>query len=193
MTLTQRLDRQPLAVRRGAALSLLIAVVLTGWFLIFEPLRFVVTSQQEWRAEVRQTIGRSRGLAAMTFDLQKAVDELASLPAWTRFYRVARGTDGGALIHRDVASLCSDVGATILSLTPLPSRKEGELDKIGVRFSATMTADQLKAFIVRLRAFPQYLRTEEMSISAPQMQSPETNPTLTVTLELFGYAQESAA
>jgi hypothetical protein len=54
-----------------------------------------------------------------------------------------------------------------------------------------MTADQLRDIVVRLRERVPYLRVEELIVTAPQNQSPDANPILTVTMELFGYARGS--
>jgi hypothetical protein len=185
----ERMLSQPAAVRRTVAVLLLVLTTLCASAAIY--MGFVIaSSQEEWRADTRQTLGRLRGLAAMTPSLANELAALPNAPVWPRFYPVGTGVDGSSLVLRDVVGLYAAAGATVLSATPVPSRHEEALDKFGVRVSASMTTSQIKTVIARLRGHGRYLRTELVSVYVPQVQSPEGDPPLTLTLEVFGYARK---
>jgi hypothetical protein len=190
MSLASRMIAQPVAVRRACAVVTLVVTLLVASGLVYA-IGWIATSQARWRAETGERLVQLRSRAATIPSLRDSLATVDDAPVWNRFYRVAVGADGGGLVHRDVAALCSEVGATVLSAKPLPSRDELGIAKHGVRISASMTADQLRDIVVRLRERVPYLRVEELIVTAPQNQAPDANPILTVTMELFGYARGS--
>ena len=103
------------------------------------------------------------------------------------WHRVEGGADGGAAVQQDVGTLCAAAGVGNKTITPLPSEEEGPLMKYSVRLSASGTSDRLEMFAAKLRQHPRYLRTDRLSITAPQVQQREQNPVLTLTMDIAGY------
>ena len=188
MTVTDRIVAKTSPVRRAFAVLLVPIAVFVVWGLVFLPLRWIATSQDNWRADTRVELARARGQAQMLPVVQEKLTKLPSAPVWQRFYRIEGGADGGAAIQQDVANLCTAAGLGNQSITPLPSQEEGTLMKYGVRLSASGTADQLTAFVARMREHPRYLRAERLNVTAPQAQANEQNPVLSWTLDISGYA-----
>jgi hypothetical protein len=189
MTLAERLTTRPLWERRAlVTISLAIAVVVL-WTVIFDPLASLLVSQDDWRADARHQLAHSRGKANSEPALRKAVMALPSNPIWGKFLPARAGQDVSALIQRDVQTIGSTAGVTLQAMASLAKLEEGGLTGYGVRFTAAMTADQLRKFIGALRANPHYLRVERLTVNAPQLQRPDENPAFTITLEVFGYIE----
>jgi hypothetical protein len=51
-----------------------------------------------------------------------------------------------------------------------------------------MSIDQLRGFLGQVNSLSRFVRIERLSITAPPMQSPQENPTLNVTFDVFGFA-----
>jgi hypothetical protein len=189
MTLAERIDGQPMIVRRVfALLSVLLAVALILYGVI-DPIRYVVRSQESWRTAVRAQLARDRGIASIGPKVREELLSLSTAPIWNRFYAAEGKADATQFIQRDVLSLCTAVRATIQSATPLPAVDAIGLRSGGVRIVASMSVDQMKEFFEKVRAHPQYLRVQRLSVSAPQSQSQNMNPVLSVTMDIAGYSR----
>ncbi len=189
MTLTERLMYCPPLLRRALAVLLVPAAALLGWMLVAEPLIWIAGSQGQWRGSVQDTLADDRGHEKVLADLKSRLDALPAAPVWQKFYEFAAGGDGSSLVQQDVTSLCSAIGVTTQSVVALRAQTEQGLMKHGVRLTATLTVDQLRSFAATLRNHQKYLRTERLTVDAPQVQSADQNPALTITLEVFGYSR----
>ena len=188
MTAADRIMSRSLLARRTLALLLLPLAAIAVWGLLFLPLKWVTTSQGAWRDTVRVELARERGRAHALPALRQQLERLPAEPVWQRFYRVEGGADGGAAVQQDVGTLCAAAGLENQTITPLPSEEEGPLMKYSVRLSASGTSDRLEMFAAKLRQHPRYLRTDRLSITAPQVQQREQNPVLTLTMDIAGYS-----
>ena len=189
MTLTERLIDCPTLLRRALAVLLVPAAALLGWMLVAEPLICIAGSQDQWRGSVQDTLADDRGHEKVLADLKSRLEALPAAPVWEKFYEVAAGGDGSSLVQQDVTSLCSAMGVTTQSVVALRAQTEQGLMKHGVRLTATLTVDQLRSFAATLRNHQKYLRTERLTVDAPQVQSADQNPALTITLDVFGYSR----
>src|SRR4029077_15160657 len=105
VTLTERISTLPLAIRRTLALCLLVAAMLAVWAFAAFPIRWIVTSQDEWRSGARIALAHARGFAARLPQARANVAGLLNRPVWKYFYRVGQGEDASVLIQRDVEAL----------------------------------------------------------------------------------------
>jgi Tfp pilus assembly protein PilO len=177
--------------RRALALLLIPVAVALVWCLLVVPLRWVATSQGQWRAQVRAELARVRGHAQALAALREDVAKLPSQPVWQRFY-AQNGPSVGAALQQDLTTLGAAAGFSEQSITPLPTQARGQLTAYSVRLMASGTIDQLQAFVVGVRGHPRYLRLERLTITAPQVQAKEQNAILSFTLDIDGFAREPA-
>jgi hypothetical protein len=189
MTLTERLMDFPPLLRRALAVLLVPAAALLGWMLVAEPVIWIAGSQDQWRGSVQATLADDRGHEKVLADFKSRLEALPAAPVWQKFYEVAAGGDGSSLVQQDITSLCSAIGVTTQSVVALRAQSEQGLMKHGVRFTATLTVDQLRSFAATLRNHQKYLRTERLTVDAPQAQPADQNPALTITLDVFGYSR----
>ena len=191
MTLADRLSQWPAARQRALALLLLAAGVALLWVVIAGPARWLLVSQTEWRARVREDLATSRGNVALAPQLQKQLLEVRGAAVWQAFYATRDGRDAATQMQRDLTTLAAAAGVGPPTFASLSDRDQPEYLGRGVRLSASMTAAQLRAFSAALRASTHFLRVEHFSASAPQVQAKNENPPLAVTMEVYGYSQAS--
>lgn len=188
MTFVERLAARPPTQRRVLAVAILVIAVGLLWSAFLMPLAWVVASQGEWRSDVRHDLARALGEADSEPALRKRAAALVTEPIWKKLYEVPDGQDGTTLVQRDVMRVGTSAGINIQTVVPVPKVEEAGLVAYGVRFSTTLTADQLKRFMDALRANLAYLRVERLTLSAPQVQPADQNAALTVTLEVYGFS-----
>ena len=192
MTASEYLSSQPVVTRRLFALLLFIVVVAVGWQAVVFPMGQVLLSQNVWREGAVRRLGYSRGIVATESQAKDQLQKLHAAPIWHSLFQ--DGSAGASdQLKSEVAQALSTVGASALHLTTLPAENEGGLRKYGLRVVATLDAGQLKRFLDALRARAHYFRVEELSVTAPLMQSPNTNPALQLKADIFAYAVTGTA
>lgn len=189
MTFVKKLAARPPAQRRALAVVMFVAAIGLIWGALVVPLAWVVASQDEWRAEVRKDLARSLGRAASEPDLHRRLVALKAEPVWGKLYEVPDGQDATALVQRDVMRAGTSSGVNIQAIIPVPKVEEAGLVGYGLRFTATLSADQLKKLVDALRANTGYLRVERLTIGAPQVQRTDQNAALNVTVEVYGFSR----
>ena len=191
MTLADRLETKPRLVQRLVALMLVPMAIGVAGLLVASPLKWVLTSQSDWRESVRSELARARGEAAV---LKTLTDRTAAFPSaaiWQRLYDDS-STPGsaGTVVQQDVTRLCSSAGLQPQSVTLLPSEQDGPLVRHAVRISMTGTADRFQAFLTQLRTGPHYLRVEKLTVTSPQSQRTDENAPLTILADIVGFEAE---
>ena len=192
MTLVERLSARSPLQRRVLAVVMLVVAVGSIWGGILAPLVWVVGSQNEWRTDVRHDLARALGRAASEPALGQRATLLSTQPVWRAFYDVPKGQDATALVQRDVMNVGMASGVKVQAVVPVPKVVEVGLTGYGVRFTTTLSVDQLKQFMDALRANAGYLRVERLTITAPQVQRADQNASLTVTMEVYGFARAAS-
>lgn len=189
MTLMARIAARPPGQRRILAIGLLVAAIGLVWGGILAPLTWVVDSQDEWRDDVRHDLARAMGEASTEPELRKKKAAILAEPIWAKFYETQNGQDPTQLVQRDVLRAGAGAGVKIEAIVPVPKVEEAGLVGNGIRFTTTLSADQLKQFMDALRTNVGYLRVERLTIAAPQLQQADQNALLTVTLEVYGFSR----
>jgi hypothetical protein len=192
MTLVERFSARSPVQRRVLAVVMLVVALGLIWEAILVPLVWVVGSQNEWRTDVRHNLARALGRAASEPALRHRAKSLSSEPVWRGFYDAPKGQDATALVQRDVMNVGTVTGVKVQVVTPVPKVEEAGLTGYGVRFTTTLSVDQLKKFMDALRANAGYLRVERLTITAPQVQRSDQNASLTVTMEVYGFSRASS-
>lgn len=182
------LTRSPVK-RRVLALLMLAGAIVFLWGTVLTPLGWIARSQDQWRRDVRRDLARERGKAALEPGLHQRLVILESDPIWGRFYEVPHGQDATAVIQRELVSTAAKAGVMIRTITPAPAVEENGLAGYGVRFSASLSADQLGRLVDALRTNAHYLRVERLTVTSPQLQRLDQNAALEVTMEVFGFTR----
>ena len=193
MTLIENLTARPPTQRRVLAVAMLVTAIGLVWFAILVPLVWVVGSQEEWRTNARRDLARTLGRAESEPSLRKRAASIAAEPIWGKFYDVPKGQDASTLVQRDVMNAGAGAGVKIQTVVPVPRVEEAGLVGYGIRFTTTLSADQLKKFAAGLRGNTGYLRVERLTVTAPQVQQADQNASLTVTMEVYGFARNRSA
>lgn len=193
MTFVEKLAGRPPAQRRALAVVMLVTAIGLIWTAILGPLVWVVGSQDEWRTHARRELARDLGRAESEPSLRKRVAALAAEPIWGKFYDVPKGQDASTLVQRDVMNVGTGAGLKIQTVVPVPRVEEAGLVGYGIRFTTTLSADQLKKFVAGLRGNTGYLRVERLTVTAPQVQQADQNASLTVTMEVYGFSRNRSA
>lgn len=189
MTLAERLTTRSPAQRRVLAVVMLVAAIGLIWCAILAPLAWVVASQDEWRTDVRRDLARALGAAASEPALRKRAAALVNEPIWSKLYEMPKGQDATTLVQRDVMRAGTSAGVNVQTIVPVPKVEEAGLVGYGIRFTTTLSADQLKKLMDALRANVGYLRVERLTVAAPQVQPADQNAALTVTMEVYGFSR----
>ncbi|MFL6600216.1 MAG: GspMb/PilO family protein [Steroidobacteraceae bacterium] len=187
MTASEYLSSQPLITRRLFALLLLIAVGTGVWEGFILPAGRLFLSQDVWRTTVVRDLGYNRGIVATEPQAREQLQVLRAASTWQRLFQDSP-LGANEQLKAEVAQALNAAAAVTLHLTSLPAQDEGGLRKYGLRAVATLDAGQLKLFLDALRARSHYLRVEQLAVTAPPMQSPDSNPTLQLKADIFGYA-----
>lgn len=189
MTFAEKLAARAPTQRRALAVVMVVAAIGLIWGALVAPLAWVVASQDEWRTDVRKDLARSLGRAASEPDLRKRAAALKTEPVWGKLYEVPDGQDATTFVQRDVMHAGTAIGVSIQAIVPVPKVEEAGLVGYGLRFTAILTADQLEKLVSALRANSGYLRVERLTIGAPQVQRPDQNAALNVTMEIYGFSR----
>ncbi len=183
---------QPLRTRRLLALLAGPAVILTLCSVILGPVIGYYESHQDWLADAEVSVARDRGLRQAEPELRKRLAEIEQSPLLTRLYPADSSRGLATAVQADVGSLLARAGATAQTITPLPSSVDEVIERAGVRVALNVTVDQLRNLIGLIESHSRLIRAEELVITAPQSQLRDHNPTLNVSMVLFGFRLRQA-
>lgn len=193
MSVAEQVAALTAARRRLLAVGLLLVLVFGAWAGILSPLARIVASQDDWRAAARRELARNRGQESVGGAVESQLRSLPGAPVWARFYGESGGADVLSHVQRDITELCAGVGIPVPVVMALPTTESNGISRYGVRLTANMTVDQLRKLAEALRTHSTFLRTERLSITAPQIQSAEQNSVFAVSMEVFGYSHRQPA
>lgn len=178
---------QPLRTRRLLALVAGPAILLTLCSVLIGPLVGAYESHQDWLADSQVSVARDRGLEQAEPGLRKQLAEIEQSPLLSRLYPADSSRALATALQADVGSALTRAGITAQTIAPLPSTADEVIERAGVRVVLNVTIDQLRNFIGLIESHSRLIRTEELVITAPQTQMRDHNPTLSVSMVLFGF------
>ncbi len=187
MSLAGRCMKMPILMRRTVAVTLLPTAALLLWMAVVQPITGIYQSQQAWRDEARRLLGFSKSSVAELDQLQQQVAAMRASPLWSKLYRAQRSDAAVTALQADIGGLLTAVQANAQALAPVRSTNVARLIRIGVHLTASMRIDQLQQFIAAAANHQRYLRIEQLTITAPQTQSPTENPLLVVDMDIHGF------
>jgi Flp pilus assembly protein TadB len=183
----------PLAARRAIAIGMLLLAALLVWSLAVLPLRGVLLSQQEWRAETAREIARDRGVAKNATQLREMTAAVDASPLRARLYDGAGGMAVTDQLQNDLRAALLQSGVEPTTFKVLPGSLVSGLRAHRVEFSSVMTVEQLRVFFVALATQPHFVRVERLQLNAPEQQRSDENPRVSVLMEARAFALDVPA
>jgi len=105
-----------------------------------------------------------------------------------KFYPTDGVLGAAAMLQADVDLLMSSLQVPSRTIAPIASTETESLVRHGVRLSASLRINQLQDLLNRISQHPRLIRVDLLTVVAPQMQSPEDNPPLAVSMDIYAYA-----
>ena len=192
MSLATRLTTLPAPARRTIALSSLLLLLALGWLLVVIPVRTLLLSQQEWRADITQRIARDRGLTKSAAQLREVSTTVSGAPIRARLFDAAAAIAVDDQLQNDLRAAMLQSAVEPTTFKVLPGVTAHGLRQHRVEFASVMTVDQLRAMLTFLGQQPHYVRIERLQVEAPAAQRPDENPRLNLLIEAQGFALDRA-
>jgi len=182
-------------MRRLVALVILPLLFAAVCVMALLPGQQAWQSQQLWRKEAKQLLSEAAKSTARRDALERQIEAVRQSQLRTKFYPAGGAMSPGAVLQGDVDAVLTSVQASSRTLAPIAVSEDTSLLRYGVRVSASLRINQLQDLFNRLAQHQRLLRVEQLTVVAPQMQAPDENPPLAVTMDIYGYAlaSESAA
>ena len=193
MSAAARLASLPLAKRRAIAIGILLFAALLVWMVVVLPLRGLVLSQAQWRADTAREIARDRGMAGTAAQVREIAATVDASPLRARLYDAGSGMAVTDELQNDLRAALLQSGVEPTTFKVLPGSLVGGLRAHRVEFSSIMTVEQLRVFFVALSAQPRFVRVERLQLDAPQQQRNDENPRVTALMEVRAFSLDGPA
>lgn len=188
MSAAARLALLPLVKRRAIAIGILLLAAALLWLVVVVPLRALVLSQAQWRADTAREIARDRGMAKTAAQVREIAAAVDASPLRARLYDAGNGMAITDQLQNDLRAALLQSGVEPTTFKVLPGTQVSGLRAHRVEFSSIMTVEQLRGFFVALSAQPRFVRVERLQLDAPQQQRNDENPHMTVLMEVRAFA-----
>jgi hypothetical protein len=185
-----RLASLPLGKRRAIAIAMLLLAVLLAWLVVVVPLRSLVLSQAQWRADTAREIARDRGMARTAGQVREIAETVDASPLRARLYDSDSGMAVTDALQNDLRAALLQSGVEPTTFKVLPGALVSGLRAHRVEFSSVMTVEQLRGFFVALSTQPRFVRVERLRLDAPQQQRREENPRVTALMEVRAFSTD---
>lgn len=187
MKFADRCAKLPTPQRRAIALLIAPLMVVMVIAALWLPIVHLHHRHAEWREEARRLLSLAEHAPAERAALQREITALNTSELWSRFYPGGQAVSSATSLHADIGALLSSVRVSVQSLTPIAAEESPQFTKVGIRFSASMRVNQLQGLMTAMALHSRYLRVERLLVAAPHVQSPDENPPLAVTMDVYGY------
>jgi hypothetical protein len=176
----------PTWAKRILAFGLLGMPLVAAWACVVVPIGSAIRLEAESRGIALRTLARDRALIHAAPAIEAAASAVNGSPRWRNFYAEPKTEAATLQLEMDLRSLVADPH-NLTSMTAEPPRTQGPVTGISVRVTLTMPMDELAALLDRIQKFPKQLRVTNLTIQAPDFQTPQTNPTLTIQALIAGW------
>jgi general secretion pathway protein M len=181
------------SLRRIAAVALLLLLLGGAYLLGVRPLIATYSQNEAAIVEAQGLLARLRNVAAAEEDLQEKVQVISERQDLQSYY-LTKETDALAAADlQDRVKLTVDKnGGTIRSIQTLPGEDDGEFRRVTLRVQMTTTTESVLRIAHAFEAGQPILFLDNVDIQSHSTrrtgeQQPETEPMLTVSLDLYGY------
>ena len=128
---------------------------------------------------------------------RSAIDQKSSVEAvaaaarnasqWKRLYKT-QALDMMALeLQGDLRTIVSETAEMTPAIEKVEPVTEDKLTRISARLTFSASIDRLASTLERFQQHPKLLRIEQLIIQAPDIQPPNTNPALSVQVQISGF------
>jgi hypothetical protein len=169
--------------QRLLALGVLAATLLTAWLCVAQPILDYVNAAVEARSLSLRALRRNRALLHGRAAIETARTTVAQSPRWRNFYAGPNAEAATLQMETDLRAILRDSNNPTSMVAETPSVR-GSVTQIAVRITLAVSIDQLAAALDRIQKHPRQLRIEALTIQAPQIQTAQTNPTLTAQAQV---------
>lgn len=188
MTLADRCAALPTTARRLLALFVIPLILVALCVALLVPARQAWLAQQEWRQETRELLSAAAAAPELQTALERQIESVRRSHLREKFYPTDGVLGAAAMLQADVDLLMSSLQVPSRTIAPIPSTETESLVRHGVRLSASLRINQLQDLLNRISQHPRLIRVDQLTVVAPQMQSPEDNPPLAVSMDIYAYA-----
>ncbi len=181
-----------LLARRVLALSLLAALLGTGYLLLIAPVAAERALNAESIADDRDLLERLDRLAAMRSGLAARLDAVRRQQAAQAFY-LTEATDAlaAAELQERVRAVIAGGGVTLRSIQILPAQDEEGFRRIAIRVQVSTALEGLFEIAYALETTKPLLFIDNVDVQSRMVRQtttgPAPDPMLAVTLDLYGY------
>jgi hypothetical protein len=172
--------------QRCIALALFGVALMLLWVGLLDPIVGYIRHSAEQRRADLNSLSRDRALVSQDGSTQTALTAMGSSPRRARFYETQKADKAVLQMQSDLREVFKAPNNPT-SMTAVPVAVEGALTRIATRVTLSLTIDQLTESLARLHSHAQLLRIESLTIQAPDYQTPDSNPTLSIQAEIVGF------
>lgn len=169
--------------RRIAALGLLGALLAIAWWGVVEPIVDYMDTAAVDRGISLRALKRNHALLRQRAAIQAARASIEQSPLWRNFYRGPRADSATLQMETDLREILKDSGNPT-SMIAQPAVIRGSVTRIAVRVTLLLRIDQLADALDRIQKQPRQLQVESLTVQAPDLQSAQANPALSVQAEI---------
>lgn len=172
--------------QRCIALGLLGVAFALLWLGLIDPIANHFRHSADQRGTDLNALSRDRALVSQDSGVETTLTALKGSPRWARFYETQKADKAVLQMQADLREVFKAPNNPT-SMTAVPVAVEGSLTRIATKITLSLTIDQLTESLTRLHSHSQLLRIESLTIQAPDYQTADTNPTLTIQAQIVGY------
>ena len=181
-----------LPLRRAAAISLLLAIILGVYTICIDPFVSTYSGNTETADQLQSALQKYRQMAARLPEMTRALEDLRMNQSGQQGYLTGANEAIAAAILQDrVKALIAREGGKLQTTQAMPqARVPGQPQRVGVRAHMVMHLAELQAVIYRLEGMMPVLFIENLSIRAVTAGATEEG-LLDVNLDIVGFLDEA--
>jgi hypothetical protein len=172
--------------QRCIAIALLGFALVLLWLGLIDPIATYFRHSTDERRTDLTSLSRDRALISQDSSIETTLTALKGSPGWARFYETQKADKAVLQMQSDLREVFKAPNNPT-SMTAAPIVVEGPLTRIATKVTLSLTIDQLTESLGRLHSHVQLLRIESLTIQAPDYQTADTNPTLSIQAEIVGF------
>ena len=179
---------------RLAAIALLLGGLAILYAAVVHPLIVKFRSNEEAIAETAQMLARFQNAATMQADIATQLNELRRR-ATEQGYTLSGSTDAlaAAELQDRIKMVVRESGGVVRSVQTLPPEDEESFRRIAVRLQMTTTTESFFNVVYSLETLFPVLFIDNVDVQSRPTNAvagkAATEPTLIVTLDLYGYRE----
>lgn len=168
------------------ALALLFTVLAAVWLGLVVPLT-------DWYGERAETVERQTTLTRRMAQIAASLPSLRAQAASTQAAAPVTVLDGttdaiaGAALQQRLQQIASGLGATLTSTELLSGDPAGAYRRIGIRITVSSTWPVIVRLLEAIAGDTPRLLVNDLQIQAMRASLTDANPTLNVTVVVFGF------